>query len=426
MHGNPTWAYLYRKFIPKLAAAGHRVVAVDLVGCGRSDKPAERADYTQARHVDWLSRWLTALDLRDITLFCQDWGGTLGLHLVAAFPERFARVIAANTGMPLGEGEGKFMKMWVGMMREAVEFPMQRMLPGGMTHEITPGEFAAYQAPFPDPSYHAGICQFPMLIAVQPDNPGVAANKDAWAKLASFDKPFLTLFGARDPVTPGVEKVLQAHIPGTAGQPHHVFPEANHFIQGRRPGRAGPAHPGLHPELRRKTLSNLPADLPPDFGAALAKLSELPKMGVEDMKLMILLETAGDPLYHALAAGVEPLEAKALLRQNGREETAHAERLKQAIEILTGQPYEIPSLEENPYAKPTTIGSVSIELLEGLVEAEIGGDTLYQGYADNEENEKVAKLLRQNGREEKRHGKRVKQVIKLLKAAEAAEKDEEE
>ncbi len=163
-------------------------------------------------------------------------------------------------------------------------------------------------------------------------------------------------------------------------------------------------------------MSNVPADLPPDFRAALAKLSALPTMGVEDMKLMILLETAGEPLYNALAAGIEPIEAQALLRQNGREETAHAERLKQAIEILTGQPYEIPSLDENPYGKPPALGEVTPALLEALVEAEVGGDALYQGYADHEDNEKVAKLLRQNGREEKRHSKRVKQVIKLLKA----------
>ena len=231
MHGNPTWAYLYRRFVPPLVAAGHRVVAVDLVGCGRSDKPAERADYTQARHVDWLTQWLLKLDLRDVTLFCQDWGGTLGLHLVAAHPERFARIVAANTGMPLGEGENEFMKMWVGMMREAKTFPLQQMLPGGMIHTLTPGEQAAYQAPFPDPSYEAGICQFPLLIAVQPDNPGVPANRAAWERLGHFDKPFLTLFGARDPVTRGGEKRLQEHIPGAAGQPHHVFPDASHFIQ---------------------------------------------------------------------------------------------------------------------------------------------------------------------------------------------------
>lgn len=231
MHGNPSWAYLYRTFIPKLAAAGHRVIAVDLVGCGRSDKPAERGDYTQARHVDWLTKWLLALDLRDITLFCQDWGGTLGLHLVANHSERFARVVAANTGMPLGEGEGEFMKMWVGMMREATTFPLAQMLPSGVTRELTPGEFAAYQAPFPEPSYESAICIFPMLIAVQPENPGVPANQEVWKRLGQFEKPFLTLFGAKDAVTKGGEKRIIAHVPGAAGQPHHLFPDANHFLQ---------------------------------------------------------------------------------------------------------------------------------------------------------------------------------------------------
>lgn len=231
MHGNPTWSYLYRKWIPSLAAAGHRVVSVDLVGCGRSDKPAERSDYSVARHVDWLSKWLTGLDLRDVSLFCQDWGGTLGLHLVADHPERFARVIASNTGMPLGEGESTFMKMWVGMMRNATQFPMDQMLPQGMTHAITSGELAAYKAPFPDPSYEAGICQFPLLIAVQPDNPGVPINRVAWEKLARFEKPFLTLWGALDPASGSAYKGLQAHIRGAAGQPHHVLPDASHFIQ---------------------------------------------------------------------------------------------------------------------------------------------------------------------------------------------------
>jgi haloalkane dehalogenase len=221
--------------IPKLAAAGHRVIAVDLVGCGRSDKPRERADYTQDRHIDWLTKWMLALDLEEITLFCQDWGGTLGLHLVANHPERFARVIAANTGLPLGQGESEFMKMWVGMMRAAETFPFAQMLPSGMTHTLSPEEFAAYQAPFPDPSFEAAICTFPMLIAVQPDNPGVPANRDAWEKLGRFEKPFLTLFGAKDPVTQGGEQNLIDHIPGAAGQPHYVYPDASHFIQEDEP-----------------------------------------------------------------------------------------------------------------------------------------------------------------------------------------------
>ena len=235
MHGNPTWAYLYRKMIRPLAEAGHRVIAVDLVGCGRSDKPVRREDYTQARHVTWLTDWLNTLDLREITLFCQDWGGILGLHLVAMQPERFRGVIASNTGLPLGEGESEFLKMWVGMMRDATEFPFDAMLPAGMKHELTPEEMAAYKAPFPDKESQAGICRFPLLIAAQPDNPGVGANREVWKKLGTFDKPFLTLFGAKDPVTQGVESLLQSHIPGAAGQPHHVFPNASHFIQEDEP-----------------------------------------------------------------------------------------------------------------------------------------------------------------------------------------------
>ena len=161
-------------------------------------------------------------------------------------------------------------------------------------------------------------------------------------------------------------------------------------------------------------MSNFPADLPADFGSAFAKLSALPKLEIEDMKLMILLESAGEPLYKRLAEGVEPEEAKALLRQNGREETAHAHRLKKAIEILTHEPYEIPSLDENPYGQPPALGEVTAGLLRGLIQAEFGGDSLYQGYADNTDNAEVAELLRQNGREETRHGKRVEQVIELL------------
>ena len=195
IHGNPTWAYLYRNFIPKLAAAGHRVIAVDLVGCGRSDKPAEKDDYTQSRHIDWLEKWLQALDLSDITLFCQDWGGTLGLHLVAT------------------------------------NFPFEQMLPTGMVHKITESELAAYQAPFPDGSFEAGIIKFPMLIAVQPDNPGVPENRAAWEKLGRFNKPLLTLFGSQDPVTKGGEKRIIEHVPGAVGQAHELFAEASHFLQ---------------------------------------------------------------------------------------------------------------------------------------------------------------------------------------------------
>lgn len=230
MHGNPTWAYLYRHMIPGLLASGRRVIAVDLVGCGRSDKPAAKSDYTLARHYDWMSQWLTGMDLTDITLFCQDWGGTIGLYLVSQYPERFARVVASNAGLPLGEGESEFMKMWVGMMREATDFPWQ-MLDGGMLRKLTDAERAAYRAPFPDNSYESGLIEFPLLIAVQPDNPGTPLNRAAWPKLGAFPRPFLTLWGALDPVAKGGDARLQAHVAGAKGQPHHTFEKASHFIQ---------------------------------------------------------------------------------------------------------------------------------------------------------------------------------------------------
>jgi haloalkane dehalogenase len=230
MHGNPTWAFLYRKMIPGLLKSGKRVIAVDLVGCGRSDKPAAKSDYTLARHYDWMSKWLQAMNLKNITLFCQDWGGTIGIYLVSLHPERFARVVAANTGLPLGEGESEFMKMWVGMMKEATEFPWH-MLHAGMTTKLTEAEDAAYRAPFPSSAYEAGIIQFPVLIAVQKDNPGAPLNREAWKRLASFDKPFLTLFGELDPVARGWEKRAQEYFKGAKGLDHRIIPGAGHFIQ---------------------------------------------------------------------------------------------------------------------------------------------------------------------------------------------------
>ena len=174
-----------------------------------------------------MSQWVVANDLRHATLYCQDWGGTIGLHMVADMPWRFDRVIAANTGIPLGEGGSKFLEMWVSMMREATEFPWA-MFPQGMMRDLSEKELAAYLAPFPAPEYQAGITEFPVLIAVQPDNPGVARNRAAWEKLATFDRPFLTLWGMLDAVARGVDKRMHAHIPGCAGQPHQQYPNANH------------------------------------------------------------------------------------------------------------------------------------------------------------------------------------------------------
>lgn len=237
MHGNPTWSYLYRHMIPGLVATGRRVIAVDLVGCGRSDKPAKKNDYTLARHCDWLSKWLLANDLNHITLFCQDWGGTLGLYLAAEFPERFDRVIASNTGVPRGDGGNFILKLWLFAMRLRKRFPWKLAFRPALGRQgVTEEEFRAYEkAPFPSAQYQAGITQFPQLIAIFPDNPGLVINLKTWEKLEKFDKPFLTLFGDKDPISRGAEKRFQNKVPGAKGQAHKIIAGAGHFIQEDKP-----------------------------------------------------------------------------------------------------------------------------------------------------------------------------------------------
>ena len=229
MHGNPTWSYLYRHMIKALEKTGRRVIALDLVGCGRSDKPAKRKYYTLARHHDWYCKWLEANNLDNITLVCQDWGGTLGLKLVAKYPERFARVFATNTGLPTGQGGSKLLKWWLRLMKFAIAFPWNAFEANFVKTKPTHDEMKAFKAPFPSRKYQAGIVKFPQLIAIFPDNPGVPANREAWAKLASFDKPFLTVFGNKDPVTRKIEKRLIDHIPGCRKQSHTILDGIGHF-----------------------------------------------------------------------------------------------------------------------------------------------------------------------------------------------------
>jgi len=230
MHGNPTWSYLYRHMIKALEKTGRRVIALDLVGCGRSDKPAKRKYYTLARHHDWYCKWLEANNLDNITLVCQDWGGTLGLKLVAKYPERFARVFATNTGLPTGQGGSKLLKWWLRLMKFAIAFPWKYAFEANFVKtKPTHDEMKAFKAPFPSRKYQAGIVKFPQLIAIFPDNPGVPANREAWAKLASFDKPFLTVFGNKDPVTRKIEKRLIDHIPGCRKQSHTILDGIGHF-----------------------------------------------------------------------------------------------------------------------------------------------------------------------------------------------------
>ena len=231
MHGEPTWSYLYRHMIPPLVAAGMRVVAPDLIGFGRSDKPADKAVYSYARNVLWMQRFLAAIDLRDVTLFCQDWGGLIGLRLVAAEPDRFARVMVANSGLPLGDGMSDAFLRWQRIAKWSPVMPVSKVLQKASTRELSEAELAAYEAPFPSRAHKAAARVFPSLVPVRPNDPGAADNRAAWTTLGRFDKPFLTMFGSRDEVTLGWDEKLQAQVPGAKGQRHQTLPDGHHFIQ---------------------------------------------------------------------------------------------------------------------------------------------------------------------------------------------------
>ena len=231
LHGEPSWSYLYRKMIPVVAGAGFRAIAPDLIGFGRSDKPVERSEYTYQSHMDWLHAFVEGLDLRRATLFGQDWGGLLGLRLVAEAPDRFDRVVASNTLLPTGDRDlGEAFHAWRKFSQEAPKFPIGSIVKGGCAS--APQEIVdAYNAPFPDDSYKAGARHFPMLVPSSPDDPAVPANRKAWEVLQSWDKPFLTAFGDSDPITRGADRVLQKLIPGAKGQPHTTMANAGHFLQ---------------------------------------------------------------------------------------------------------------------------------------------------------------------------------------------------
>ncbi len=232
MHGEPSWSYLYRKMIPILVAAGHRVIAPDLIGFGRSDKPTRREDYSYQRHVGWMQSVLDQLQLERITLVCQDWGGLLGLRLVAAHPERFARVVAANTMLPTGDhNPGEAFKNWQKFSQEVPVFSAGGVIKGGTINPLPQAVVDAYDAPYPDERYKEGARQFPLLVPTTPDNPASAANRAAWQVLGQWQKPFLTAFSDSDPVTAGGDKVMQKLIPGTRGQAHTTIVGAGHFLQ---------------------------------------------------------------------------------------------------------------------------------------------------------------------------------------------------
>lgn len=232
MHGEPSWSYLYRKMIGPLVHAGFRVIAPDLIGFGKSDKPSAREDYTYAKHVMWMQSFVDQLDLQHTVLFCQDWGGLIGLRLVAANPDRFAAVVAGNTMLPTGDHHpGDAFLAWQKFSQETPVFPVGKIIQTGLATNISAEIIGAYDAPFPSEEYKAGARQFPLLVPISPEDPEAPANREAWKVLQQFNKPFLTCFSDKDPVTRGGDKVMQKLIPGCAGQDHTVIENGGHFLQ---------------------------------------------------------------------------------------------------------------------------------------------------------------------------------------------------
>tara|TARA_R110001599_G_scaffold353463_1_gene593073 strand:+ start:124560 stop:125555 length:996 start_codon:yes stop_codon:yes gene_type:complete len=266
MHGQPAWSYLYRFMIPPLIDAGFRVIAPDLIGFGRSDKPTRMEDYTYARHIAWMTEWLIALDLSGVTLFCQDWGSLIGLRLVTAYPERFSRVVLANGGLPAGMIPEEFtlplqaayetlpvvkaeelgarfadtsgipgFLYWRKFCAESPDLEIGHLMRVVSSTPLGDAAVTAYRAPFPDQSYMAGARRFPSLVPLFHNEPEVEENKAAWEVLHGFDKPFMTAFADQDPVTAGGDKRFQEEVPGCQGVAHRTIEGAGHFLQQEAP-----------------------------------------------------------------------------------------------------------------------------------------------------------------------------------------------
>ena len=235
LHGEPTWSFLYRRMIPPLVTAGHRCVAPDLIGFGRSDKPTERSAYTYSGHVAWMKAFLDAIELPDATLFAQDWGGLIGLRVAAEDPHRFDRIAIGNTGLPVGESIGAGFDGWLHASQTMEVMDCGAMLQRAtMARELSAAEMDGYRAPFPDESYMAGAREFPALVPITPEHGGVAENKAAWESLEQWEKPFLTLWCPGDIVLGRLGQEFIDRVPGAEGQPHQLLEPGGHFVQDDR------------------------------------------------------------------------------------------------------------------------------------------------------------------------------------------------
>jgi haloalkane dehalogenase len=232
LHGEPSWSYLYRHMIPPIVSAGLRAIAPDLIGFGKSDKPATQSDYTYEIHVAWMLQFLEELNLRNITLVCQDWGSLIGLRLAAENGERFDRIVLANGGLPTGDQVmPRVFRIWRAFARFSPWFPIGRIVQSGTVSTLRPDVIAAYDAPFPNSTYKAGARAFPKLVPTTPDDPAASANRAAWEVFGKWQKPFLTAFSNRDPITRGADQAFLELVPGAKDQPHTTIRNAGHFLQ---------------------------------------------------------------------------------------------------------------------------------------------------------------------------------------------------
>lgn len=232
LHGEPSWCFLYRKMIPVLTGAGYRCIAPDLIGFGKSDKLAQRSDYSYQFHVDIMNALVRELDLRNATLFGQDWGGLIGIRVLADNTDRFNAMVVGNTGLPTGDhGATDAFKAWLEYSQNVEDFHVGGIIKGGCAANLTPEVIAAYNAPFPSDEYKEAARIFPALVPVTPDDPAAEANRKAWQVLREWNGKVLTLFSDQDPVTAGGYKPFQKLLPGAQDQPHEIIEGAGHFLQ---------------------------------------------------------------------------------------------------------------------------------------------------------------------------------------------------
>lgn len=231
LHGEPSWSFLYRKMVPPLVEAGHRVVAPDMIGFGRSDKPADRELYSYQSLVSWTKALIENLDLWGITLFAHDWGGLIGLRIAVEQEERFSRLVVANTGLPIGGELPEAFHQWLRFSQKVSRFPVGRIIDSSTVTKLPTEARAAYEAPFPDETYKVGARILPSLVPIETDDPEAAVNRRAWRKLMKWQKPLLTIFSDSDPITAGGDRPFQRLVPGAKDQPHVIIKDAGHFLQ---------------------------------------------------------------------------------------------------------------------------------------------------------------------------------------------------